>query len=235
MEVVQLLKLIRLELKKHKISGYIMAAIIANIIMLVVACLLPIVERLENDAYFINYEMMFMMINLMARGTFIVFAGVLIAKFIIDEYKNKTMHLLFMYPIRRQKIILAKLIIISSFTFISIVVSNIIIGSAFYGINSIAHFFTAPLKWKFISEHAITVLFSALASAGLGLIPLYFGMIKKSVPTTIVSSILLVSIVGSSNGEFSLFNIIAIPATLAVVGLFIAYISIRNIEKEDIN
>lgn len=93
MGVTKLLKLISLEMEKHKMFGYVKAAFIANIIMIVAACLLPIAERMEGEAYFINYEMMFMIINTMVRATFIVFSGVLIAKLIIDEYKNKTMHL----------------------------------------------------------------------------------------------------------------------------------------------
>lgn len=235
MGVTKLLKLISLEIKKHKMFGYVKAAFIANIIMIVAACLLPIVERLEGEAYFTNYEMMFMMINTMVRGTFIVFSGVLIAKLIIDEYKNNTMHLLFVYPVKRHKFILAKLIIVSSFTFLAIVLSNFIVSAAFYGINSLAHLITESLTTKIISEQAVTVLFSALSSAGLGLIPLYFGMIKKSVPATIVTSILLVSIIGSNFEGFSLFNVIAIPVTLAAIGLIIAYMSIRNIESVDIN
>ncbi len=235
MGVIKLLKLISLEMKKHKMLGYVKAAFIANIIMIVAACLLPIAERMEGEAYFTNYEMMFMIINTMVRATFIVFSGVLIAKLIIDEYNNKTMHLSFMYPIKRHKFIIAKLIIVSSFTFLAIVLSNFIVSAAFYGINSFAHLITEPLTKKFISEQAITVLLSALSSAGIGLIPLYFGMIKKSVSATIVTSLLLVSVVGSNFEGFSLFNVIAIPVTLAAIGLIIAYMSIRNIENVDIN
>ncbi|WP_062050988.1 ABC transporter permease [Bacillus sp. JCM 19034] len=229
-----MLKLLKLEMKKHKMFGYVKAACIANIIIIVLACLLPIIDRIEGDAYFNNYEMMFMLIDTMVRTTFIVFSGVLIAELIIDEYKNKTMHLMFMYPIKRHKFILAKLIIVSSFTFLAIVLSNFIISATFYGINSFAHFITDTLTMKFISEQVVTVLFSALSSAGLGLIPLYFGMIRKSVPATIVTTILLVSIIGSNFNGFSLFNVIAIPAALAVIGLIIAYMSIKDIEKVDI-
>ena len=80
----------------------------------------------------------------------------------------------------------------------------------------------------------MTIGINALASSGMGLIPLYFGMRKKSVPATIVSAILIVSIVCSNNGGYSLSNIIAIPIALSIVGVFIAYLSIRNIEHVDV-
>ena len=50
----------------------------------------------------------------------------------------------------------------------------------------------------------MTIVINALASTGMGLIPLYFGMRKKSVPATIVSAVLIVSIVCSNNGGYSL-------------------------------
>ncbi|WP_078578690.1 ABC transporter permease [Salipaludibacillus agaradhaerens] len=229
-----MLKLICLEMKKHKMFGYIKAAFIANIIMILLACIIPIIERMEGEEYFINFEMMFMMINTMVRGTFIIFSGVLIAKLIIDEYKKKTMQLLFMYPQKRHKFILAKLLIVSLFTFLSVVLSNFIVSAAFYGINSIAHLITDQLTLEIILEQAITVLFSAVSLAGIGLIPLYFGMIKKSVSVTIVSAILLFSVIGSNFAGFSLFNVVAIPVTLSAIGFIIAYLSFRNIENVDV-
>lgn len=231
----KLLNLIRLEMKKHKMVAYVKVAFIANIMMIVLACILPIIDSIEGDSYFVDYKTMLIAIDTMVRGTFIVFSGVLIARLIIDEYKNKTMHLLFMYPIKRHKIMLAKLILISSFTFIAIVISNFIVSAAFYGINSFAHFITDTITMKIIVEQAVKVLFTALFSAGLGLIPLYFGMMKKSVSTTIVTSVLLVGVVGSDINGFSLFNVIAIPVTLAAIGFMIAYMSFKNIEKVDVN
>ena len=68
----------------------------------------------------------------------------------------------------------------------------------------------------------------------MALIPLYFGMKKKSAPVTIISSLLIVAIVCSNNNGLSLGSIIAVPITLAVVGALIAYLTIRNIEHIDV-
>ncbi|WP_313893038.1 hypothetical protein [Psychrobacillus sp.] len=65
-------------------------------------------------------------------------------------------------------------------------------------------------------------------------ITLYFGMKKFSVPTTIISSILIVMVVSSNNGGFSLNDIIVIPISLALIGVSVAYLAIRNIEKVDL-
>ena len=68
----------------------------------------------------------------------------------------------------------------------------------------------------------------------MSLIPLFFGMRKYSVPATIISSILIVVLVCSNYNGLSLNDIIVIPISLACIGLFIAYLSIRNIEKVDV-
>ena len=73
-----------------------------------------------------------------------------------------------------------------------------------------------------------------LSASGIALIPLYFGMRKYSIPTTIISSIIIVSVTSSNSGNFTLNDIIIIPITLAIVGLGIAYLAIRNIERVDV-
>ena len=75
---------------------------------------------------------------------------------------------------------------------------------------------------------------NAIAASGMALIPLYFGMRKYSISTTIISSILIVLLVSSDNGGFSLNDIIVIPISLAFIGISVAYFAIRNIEKVDL-
>ncbi|WP_235700159.1 ABC transporter permease [Clostridium senegalense] len=171
----------------------------------------------------------------MIRATFIIFASVLLAKLIIEEYKNNTITILFMYPINRKKLIMAKLIIVASFTFVTTVLSNIFIDSALCIINNFYNFTTDKITVSLIINSFRNIFISGLLSAGISLIPLYFGMKKKSVPTTIISAIIIVSIVCSNGNGISLNSIIAVPITLALIGVFIAYLSIKNIEHVDIN
>lgn len=59
-------------------------------------------------------------------------------------------------------------------------------------------------------------------------------MKKYSTSTTIISSILIVMLVSSINGGFSLNDIIVIPLSLAVIGISVAYFAVRNIENVDL-
>jgi len=58
-------------------------------------------------------------------------------------------------------------------------------------------------------------------------------MRKYSVPTTIVSSLIVVMIACQSQPEFSLATFLPLQLALAAIGIMIAYYGIRNIEKED--
>lgn len=230
-----MLKLIKLEMKKFKFIGCIRGVLIANLVIIGVLILINFAEKYEGRDVFDNFKMAFSIADTMVRGTFIVFGAVLIAKLIIEEFKNKTITVLFMYPVNRKKLIIAKLFIVAAFVFFSVLLSNIFISFVLCVSDNIYDIIPENLTMDIVVNQLINLVISALYSSGMSLIPLYFGMRKKSVPATIVSSILIVSIVCSNNGGFSLASIIAIPISLAVIGVLIAYSSIKNIEHVDVS
>lgn len=230
-----MIKLIKLEMKKCKIKGYIKGAVIANLIILAVLVVTNYSSKYEIEPAMENYTMAFSIIDAIVRATFIIFASVLISRLIIDEYKNKTITVLFMYPINRKKLIIAKLIIIVIFTFISIIISNVFLEFSFCFFDKIFHFISDKLTFDTILKNGVTIVIYAFTASCMSLIPLYFGMRKKSVSATITSSIMIIFIVCSNNGEFSLNSIITIPLSLAAIGVLIGYLSIKNIEHVDVS
>ncbi|MFE4243539.1 ABC transporter permease [Peribacillus butanolivorans] len=188
---------------------------------------------MTRDSMITMYQEAFVMIGAMVRATFIVFAAVLIAKIVIEEYKNKTILIMFSYPINRKKMIASKLLFIAALTFITMLVTNIIVAGSFTIINS--YFLIVPFSItanQYFGEVLKMIPYS-IATAGISLIPLYFGMRKHSVPATISSSLIVVMIACASNPAFSMVTFIPLQLALAAVGVTIAYSAIRNIEKED--
>lgn len=228
-------KLIGLEIKKFKLFSYIKNVLIVNVVVLGVLGLLYFAEKSDGNIAFPSYDMAFGAFGSLIRSIFIIFAGVLISRLIIDEYKSNSISLMFMYPINRKKIIIAKLIIVSCFTFLTIFLSNLFVGTMFYLADSYFHFVPKALTSDVLVSGLLSMTLGAIASAGMALIPLYFGMRKKSVPTTIVSAIVLVSVTSSSADNVNIFSFIFVPIALAIAGCVIAYFSFRNIEKVDIN
>lgn len=229
-----MLHLMKLELKKFKLGWYVKRAIIANIVILSLMIFVSIIAQVEGDAEIRNPETILLMASTIVRATFIIFGSVLIARLIIDEYKNKTILLMFSYPINRKKMMASKLAITAIVTFITVIVSNILVVGIFFGIDSYFSILPNSFTVDQLVQEGIKLVPLAIATAGMSLIPLYFGMRKRSVPTTIVSSLIVVSIAMNSNPEFPAATFLPLQLALAAIGVVIAYYGIKNIEKEDI-
>lgn len=186
--------LMKLELKKFNLQSSVNGAIIASSIILGIVILVSFGE--EVGFAIKSYNESFMVIDTLVRSTFIIFAAALISKIIISEFKDRTITVLFMYPISRKKLMAAKLLVIMLFTFFAIIFSNIFVSILFYLISSNFNLMQNTLTIAEIQNIAIQMVMNAVAATGMSLIPLFFGMRKYSVPATIISSIVIVSLVG---------------------------------------
>ncbi|WP_342439149.1 ABC transporter permease [Paenibacillus sp. FSL L8-0436] len=230
-----LLKLIQLEIRKNKLAGMLKGVAIANLAIFVFMLLLTYVDSEgSGSGEFNTYAEMFSGLYVLVKATFVVFASVVLSKLVIDEYKNNTITLLFMYPISRKKLLGAKIIIVFLFTLISIFVTDVLISALLIGLNSFTHAIPGQLDLAVIPGEMIRIGADAAYAAGIGLIPLYIGMRKKSVPATIVTAVLLVSVSASDFGNFQPGNLVGFSIFLSLLGVAIAYLSIRNIEQKDI-
>lgn len=141
--------------------------------------------------------------------------------------------LMFMYPINRKKLMISKLLLIGGFIALATAIASVFLTSALCIYNSFTNVINDQLTATMITERLLKIGINSITTAGVGLIPLYFGMRKKSVPTTIVSSVILTTILNSNNNGFTLWSILIVPVIFTVIGILIAYISIRNIEHID--
>ncbi|MEM5671592.1 ABC transporter permease [Bacillus cereus] len=226
-----MLHLMKLELKKFKLGWYVKRAIIANIVILALMIFVSIIAQVEGDAEIRNPETILLMASTIVRATFIIFGSVLIARLIIGEYKDKTILLMFSYPINRKKMMASKLAITAIVTFITVIVSNILVVGIFFGIDSYFSILPNSFTVDQLMQEGIKLVPLAIATAGMSLIPLYFGMRKRSVPTTIVSSLIVVSIAMNNNPSFSTATFLPLQLALAAIGVVIAYYGIKNIER----
>ncbi|WP_048601581.1 ABC transporter permease [Rubeoparvulum massiliense] len=230
-----MLNLMRLELYKLKLPSLIKGVLIANVVISAFLLLILYGPQPDEDVAFKNYTELFVAIDTFVRAAFIIYAAALIAKLIIDEYKNRTITVLFLYPISRKKLMVAKLLIIALFTFLAILLSYAVLMTSFYALSINQQLIADTLTISMITDQTIKLVMNAISATGMSLIPLYFGMRKFSVPTTILSSIIIVMIACSNNAGFTLNDILFIPISLAALGTYIAYASIHRIEERDIH
>ncbi|WP_018750194.1 ABC transporter permease [Paenibacillus sanguinis] len=228
-------QLIKLELKKGRFDSYVWGSIVTYVIIAGLAGIMYFVggSGLEEPDFTTIPEML-AFIDLMVRATFIIYASVLLSKLVINEFKDKTIALMFSYPISRKKLIFVKLAMVFVWTFANVVIANLLIDALFVAINSVVGYIPGSLTTELLFSHGLHVLMQAFGAAGMSLLPLVIGLPKKSVPMTIISSIVIVLLVCSNNSGFTLSSIIAIPLSLSVLGIIITCFSFRNIDRVDV-
>lgn len=234
MEVVKVLKLMKLEMQKFELVKYMRGAFIANIVIVILLCLIGYVEMNEEIKVMTTHYMAIQIIETIIRATFIIFAAVLLSQMVINEFKSKTITVLFMYPISRKKILLAKLLITIIFTFSAIVLSFIFVSSGFYLFNHFTQIIPEPFNTSIVINYFGIVLLNALAASLISLIPLYVGMRKYSISATIITSFFISIIVCQNFNGFSLNSIIFIPIILSILGGMVAILTIKDIDDKDI-
>lgn len=230
-----MLHLIKLELKKGKMAGYLWGSLLAYGIIAGLLLLIYLVEGpVKETPIFQDYAEMLGLIDTLVRATFMIYASAMLAQLIISEFRDKTMALLFTYPVSRKKLLLAKLSMVFVWTFANVVVANLLIGSLFLAINANLGYVQDTITSELLTSQAIYIVMQAIGAAGMSLLPLTVGMRNKSVVSTVVASVLIVMVVCSNNAGFSLSAIIAIPLTLSAIGVLLTFLSIRNIDRADV-
>jgi ABC-type transport system involved in multi-copper enzyme maturation permease subunit len=228
----------KLEWKKHQLSSYFKSVAICIIAIFAGVNLMMLGGKGEVDLLLSDFTQQMALINIFIRITFIIFSSVILSRLVIDEYKNKTMQLSFMYPLQRKMLMRAKLTIVFCFCFVSTIIATFSISLLLYFVSPMMGLIETPATIGEIIAIVPATFINAFMISGISLIPLFFGMRKKSTPTTITSAviigILISSNFGPGNGQVSLFNFIAIPIVLCLLGIFISYLSFRKIDKIDV-
>ncbi|MED3728300.1 ABC transporter permease [Priestia filamentosa] len=233
-----MLKLMKLEYQKHHLSQYFKMVAIWILVIFGLVALMGWGSRNEIEPMFPTYTDFMTLTNIFIRIVFITFSAVLLSRLVIDEYKNKTIHLLFTYPLQRKKLMQAKLLIVLIFCFVSIVMATFVISLLIFFVSPHLYLVENPVKMNEIISTIPSTLINAVMMAGISLIPLFFGMRKKSTAATItwavIIGLLINSTVSTGGEEFSLSQFIVIPTILCLFGLLIGYLSYCKVDKIDV-
>lgn len=229
-----MLKLIKLEIKKYKIGGYLKAVVIANLVILGFLFVAVYISKIDREVPLDSYDAVALFTRSFVTATFSIFAAVIISRIIIGEYKNKTINILFLYPVSRKKIMVAKLATVVIFAFTSMLISSLFLNFSIFILNIFSNFIEIPLTQDVLVKNLISIVGYSATFSFVSLIPVYVGMRKKSGATTILTSVILVSLLNSGSNGDSLGSIIIIQLIFAVIGAVIAYLSIKDVDKADV-
>ena len=229
-----MLNLIKLELKRVSLKSHFIGLLAANI---VIALLSAFTSSLLNAGGGVAVTGLppaqldtLTLAIMLVRATLIVWEAVLISVFIVEEYRNKTINLLFTYPVQRGKLIAVKIILICGV---------MLLFHALSGVFQFACLSLASKYFLFVTvspANLMTQAITALSAVLLGLLPLYIGMIKKSTIATIVSSFAIAAIVSNSQGSGAGLMSIPIAAIVfGVIGAGFSAITVRKMVSSDLS
>lgn len=233
-----MIKLIKLEWKKNNIAKYMRGAVILEAFLcLFVFALAFLGIANDPDGTLDAAEGMGTIsapIELFTSMSFLIFTSVMLASFIVSAYKNKTMNLMFSYPIKRQKILASQMIAVWLFNFAALVVTKLLIYACVsIGSLSMESSFAVDFNMGSLSFY-IQLLLKSFVIVSMSFIALFIGMIMKSSKATIIASFILIFLTQANIGDFSLAGNLVFPAILTVVSFTFAVLSVFNAETRDL-
>lgn len=218
--------LIKLELKKFGIAQniiFMFAAILFSILFITISLWDSMTDPKQVKD---TFESTYLVIGLLMSFIFLVYSSVLTAKLVIGEYNHRTITIMFSYPLNRIKLIASKLTIIMVYTAISMTIGYICCSSyiifADKSFNMLEGTFQPSMLRTWIPMAITTVIICMV----LSLWSFIIGMIRKSVPATIVTSLIVivlrqVIITKNTTNQESIMQVILVAIVTIIATLLI--------------
>ena len=229
-----MLKLIKLEWQKHSLWKYIRNAMITTIVLLGMLILIASDPSTGEITEMTGKSTIQTLTDMFMNMAYFAFTGTMLSSFVVSEYENKLITLMYSYPIKRRKILVAKVISVCVFNFIALWLSKLLAYTVLplTGFGSVA-----TLQLNSFSVLGDSLLNTAITVCG-GCIVLSIGMKKKSSKTTMISAfILMFVILGITQGNVLPYTSISGISGYAIqiIGAFVAvFLSVRGLETEDV-
>ena len=227
-------KMFQLEMKRCNLRPYTIACIIITISMIGLLYLfvfVPLLDPTDTDAeIFTSYHSLIKLHSVICMAIFAIFSAVMHSKITIEEYRGKQSILLFLYPVRRTKILDIKLFFVFGYTVVTMILSSFFVYLIFFVTESFFHICPDTLSVAFVGNCIATVIYNSIIAGMFGIISLWIGFYKKSVPTTIVASCIIVSL--SSQILANPLGTSVLTLFFVMISIFLSAIAVRNLHYQ---
>ncbi len=228
-----MLKLIRLEWKKNNIKKYVWKAFAMMMILLLL--ILSVAGELETEETTLAYgkSMLKSGVELFTNMSYMVLTSAMLASFIVSEYKNKTINLMFSYPISRKKILLSQMLSVWLFNFTALVLSKsllfaiLVITKEYMQITAAGIALGSGLFY-------VEILVNSAVMVSISFIALLIGLRIKSSKATIIAGMILVCLTQGNIGSYTLLDNIPFYATLLIISAVSVFLTLYKLETRDV-
>ena len=157
---------------------------------------IPHMDPTEPDAeLFSQYPFLMGITCLVCMAIFSILSAVMASRFVVEEYGGKRAILLLSYPISRRKVLRTKLMLVFLYTVGAMLLCGAVIQTVFFLTELLFPICSDHLTIKVILQSLGFLLCCSVLAGLMGVIALWFGFRKKSVPVTIVASVILATLV----------------------------------------
>lgn len=233
-----MVKLIRMEWKKNNLKKYIYSAVILAVLLCLFIFALAFWGIAEDPDGTLDAapgaNVISSSVELFTSMSFLIFTSVMLASFIVSAYKNKTMNLMFSYPIKRQKILASQMLAVWIFNYAALVLTKLFIyTSIFVGSKFMETSFIIDIDMGSPSFYAQLAV-KSFVIVSMGFIALFVGIRMRSSKAAIITSFLLIFLTQANIGDFSMAGNRIFPAILTFISLGFAVLTICSAETKDL-
>lgn len=227
-----MMRLIKLELQRINLRSYLITTLILGFALLVFTYFVANVAQVEQETEFMNYENILRFSCVMSILLFGILSAVMYNNLVIKEYSGKRLALLFSYPVSRKKIFMAKVVIIFSLVFLSLLLCIGIPITIFLTTESIIPIVSDTITTDLLAETFRMIVVSVLFVSVIGVLAMGIGFTRKSITVTLISALILSCIYGN----IAISTSRNIFATISVLGVsLIAVVAVLTMLSNKIN
>jgi len=206
---------------------YIISSIIVSIVMLCFLFLFAYAPQIDSNdkdlSFFAGYKNIISLFSMFNMFVFAILGSVMYSKFVIEDYMDNKLILLFSYPIPRKKVLLSKIVLVGGFMVLAMILSLLFNFVTFISLDYFLKWMNDSFSMAFFVELIEKSILMTISAFCVSFFACALGFIKKSVPTTIVSAMVLGSMLSNSgvSNNKSLIYIFAIILICLTVGSFV--------------
>lgn len=230
-------KLMKLEWKKNNMKKFVVkAAIVTAIIFLMVLATSGELEDIETVETY-GKSMIGAAVDMFANMAFMLLTAVMLASAIVSSYKDKTMDLMFSYPIRRQKILLSKMLVVWIFNFSGLVLCKLIVYGGLVLASPLAHIPQASILpggdvggLSFYLE----LLANSAIMVSISYTTLFVGLRMKSSKASIVAACIVMLLTQGNIGSYTLIYNIPFYMGMVALSAVSVFLCVHGVETRDV-
>ncbi|MDN4524046.1 hypothetical protein [Fictibacillus fluitans] len=224
-----MIRFMKLELRKHKIGGLMTGLLVINLLIAGGLTGLAYGVKLTQGVHiFSSYSLMVLASLALIRPVALIFSALFLSRIVIEEFKNKTIALMFLYPYSRKQVLVYKALMVFLFTVLVVLGSTLFFLMAILSLNPFFHVIEGSMRWSDLLGPSLYLVMDAVLLGLSSLIPMYVGLLKFSAPALFASEIILLLMLSSSISANPIsYSAVGLAGVLAVV------LSVRRVNNLD--